>query len=167
MLRAPAEVLYAEELEQLTKEDKHPRPPGWRMSPRAVLTYIIGGKAGAMPITPKYIGHNRLVEIAISTLVTDRSLLLIGEPGTAKSWLSEHLAAAVNGDSTKVVQSTAGTTEEHIRYTWNYALLIARGPRSCGQSTGASEPRGRRPDGGTRGSWCPACRTGWPPAGTA
>lgn len=128
MLRAPAEVLYAEELEQLAKQDKHPRPPGWKLSPRAVATYITGGKAGSLAITPKYIGHKRLVEIAVSTLVTDRSLLLLGEPGTAKSWLSEHLAAAVNGDSTKVVQGTAGTTEEHIRYTWNYAMLIARGP---------------------------------------
>jgi MoxR-like ATPase len=128
ILRAPAEVLYAEEIEQLVKEDKHDRPPGWKMSPRAVLTYICGGKAGSLAITPKYIGHQRLVEIAISTLVTDRALLLLGEPGTAKSWLSEHLSAAINGDSTKVVQGTAGTTEEHIRYTWNYAMLIARGP---------------------------------------
>jgi MoxR-like ATPase len=128
MLRAPAEVLYAEELEQLAKDDKHPRPPGWRMSARAVATYITGGKAGSMTIAPKYIGHRRLVEIAISTLVTDRALLLLGEPGTAKSWLSEHLSAAINGDSTKVVQGTAGTTEEQIRYTWNYAMLIARGP---------------------------------------
>jgi MoxR-like ATPase len=128
MLRAPAEVLYAEEIEVLIKEDKYERPPGWRMSPRAVLTYICGGKAGSKEITPKYIGYPRLVEIAISTLVTDRALLLIGEPGTAKSWLSEHLAAAINGDSTKVVQGTAGTTEEQIRYSWNYAMLIARGP---------------------------------------
>jgi len=128
ILRAPAETLYAEELEALAKDDKYPKPPGWRLSPRAVLTYITGGKAGSMAITPKYIGHRRLVEIAISTLVTDRALLLIGEPGTAKSWLSEHLAAAINGDSTKVVQGTAGTTEEQIRYTWNYAMLIARGP---------------------------------------
>ena len=128
ILRAPAEVLYAEEIEHLCKEDKHPRPPGWKMSPRAVLTYICGGKVGGKEITPKYIGYQRLVEIAISTLVTDRALLLIGEPGTAKSWLSEHLAAAINGDSTKVVQGTAGTTEEHIRYTWNYAMLIAHGP---------------------------------------
>ncbi len=128
MLRAPAEVLYAEEIETLIAEDKHDRPPGWRMSPRAVHTYICGGKAGKLDVTPKYLGHNRLVEIAISTLVTDRALLLIGEPGTAKSWLSEHLAAAINGDSTKVVQGTAGTTEEQIRYTWNYAMLIAHGP---------------------------------------
>ncbi len=128
MLRVPAEVLFAEELEALAKEDKYERPPGWKMSPRAVLTYICGGKAGKLDVTPKYIGHQRLVEIAISTLVTDRSLLLLGEPGTAKSWLSEHLTAAINGDSTKVVQGTAGTTEEQIRYTWNYAMLIAHGP---------------------------------------
>ena len=117
ILRQPAEVLHAEEITTLAKEDKHERPTGWRLSPRAVLTYICGGKCGQMDITPKYIGHQRLVEIAISTLVTDRALLLIGEPGTAKSWLSEHLTAAINGDSTKVVQGTAGTTEEQIRYT--------------------------------------------------
>ena len=127
-LRLPAEVLYAQELDALIKAEKHSVPIGWKMSPRSVLTYICGGKCGKMDITPKYIGHQRLVEIAISTLVTDRALLLVGEPGTAKSWLSEHLAAAVNGDSTKVVQGTAGTTEEQIRYTWNYAMLIARGP---------------------------------------
>ena len=128
MLRAPAEVLYAEEIETLIHEDRFDKPPGWKMSARAVLTYICGGKCGKLDITPKYIGHQRLVEIAISTLVTDRALLLIGEPGTAKSWLSEHLAAAINGDSTLVVQGTAGTTEEQIRYTWNYAMLIAHGP---------------------------------------
>lgn len=127
-LRLPAEELYAEELDALIRAEKHPVPTGWRMSPRSVLTYICGGKAGKKEITPKYIGHKRLVEIAVATLVTDRALLLIGDPGTAKSWLSEHLAAAVTGDSTKVVQGTAGTTEEQIRYTWNYALLIASGP---------------------------------------
>lgn len=127
-LRFPAEVLFAPELDALIAADRYERPPGWRMSPRAVLTYITGGTVGGTKITPKYIGHQRLVEIAISTLVTDRALLLIGEPGTAKSWLSEHLAAAINADSGKVVQGTAGTTEEHVRYTWNYAMLIARGP---------------------------------------
>ena len=128
ILRAPAESLYADEISALIENDKHERPPGWKMSARAVHTYVCGGKAGKLDVTPKYIGHSRLVEIAISTLVTDRALLLIGEPGTAKSWLSEHLAAAINGDSTKVVQGTAGTTEEQIRYTWNYAMLIAHGP---------------------------------------
>src|SRR5688500_887987 len=127
-LRARAEVVLAREIDALAAADRHERPPGWKMSPRAVLTYITGGMVGDVTITPKYIGHQRLVEIAISTLVTDRALLLIGEPGTAKSWLSEHLAAAINADSTKVVQGTAGTTEEQVRYTWNYAMLIARGP---------------------------------------
>lgn len=127
-LRRPAEILYVEEIDALIRAEKHPVPEGWRMSPRSVLTYLCGGKCGKLDITPKYVGHQRLVEIAISTLVTDRALLLIGEPGTAKSWLSEHLAAAINGDSTLVVQGTAGTTEEQIRYTWNYAMLIARGP---------------------------------------
>ena len=127
-LRLPAELLFKEEIDALIAAEKHSIPAGWRMSPRSVLTYISGGKAGKKIITPKYIGHQRLVEIAISTLITDRALLLIGEPGTAKSWLSEHLAAAINGDSTRVVQGTAGTTEEQIRYTWNYAMLIASGP---------------------------------------
>lgn len=128
MLRQPAEVLYAEEIQALIAADRDAKPTGWQMSPRSVLTYIIGGSVGGKTITPKYIGNQRLVEISISTLVTDRALMLIGEPGTAKSWLSEHLAAAITGDSSKVVQGTAGTTEEQIRYTWNYAMLIANGP---------------------------------------
>lgn len=128
MLRLPAEVLFADEINALIAADRGDRPQGWRMSPRAVHTYICGGTCGSMKITPKYIGQPRLVEICIATLVTDRALLLIGEPGTAKSWLSEHLTAAITGDSSKVVQGTAGTTEEQVRYTWNYAMLIARGP---------------------------------------
>ncbi len=126
--RLPAEELFRAEIDALIAAEKHPVPAGWRMSPRSVLTYICGGQAGDTLITPKYIGHQRLVEIAIATLVTDRALLLIGEPGTAKSWLSEHLTAAINGDSTRVIQGTAGTTEEQIRYSWNYAMLIAQGP---------------------------------------
>lgn len=128
VLRLPAEQLFQDEIDALIQAEKDPVPTGWKMSPRSVLKYIVGGKVGTTEITPKYIGHQRLVEIAISTLVTDRALLLIGEPGTAKSWLSEHLTAAINGDSTKVIQGTAGTTEEQIRYSWNYAMLIANGP---------------------------------------
>ncbi len=126
--RLPAEQLFQNEIDALIAAEKDPIPTGWRMSPKSVLTYICGGKVGGVEITPKYIGNRRLVEICIATLVTDRALLLIEEPGTAKSWLSEHLAAAINGDSTKVVQGTAGTTEEQIRYSWNYAMLIAKGP---------------------------------------
>lgn len=128
ILRLPVEQLFQKEIDALIAAEKNPIPTGWKMSPQSVKTYICGGKVGKTEITPKYIGHERLVEIAISTLVTDRALLLIGEPGTAKSWLSEHLTAAINGDSTKVIQGTAGTTEEQIKYSWNYAMLIAQGP---------------------------------------
>lgn len=127
--RELAEQAYADELSALARADRRPRPPNWRLSPWAVSTYILGGTLDdGLIITPKYIGSPRLIEIAIATLTTDRALLLIGVPGTGKTWLSEHLAAAVSGDSTLLVQGTAGTSEEVIRYGWNYASLIARGP---------------------------------------
>jgi MoxR-like ATPase len=128
VLRLPAERLYAKELEALAQEDKEEKPAGWRLSPKAALKFIVGGKAAGVEVTAKYIGNKRLAEMAIATLLTDRALLLVGEPGTAKSWLSENLAAAVYGDSTKVIQGTAGTSEEQIRYSWNYAMLLAEGP---------------------------------------
>ncbi len=56
--------------------------------------------------------------------------MLVGDPGTGKSWLSEHLAAAISGNSTLVIQGTAGTTEEHVKYSWNIARVIAEGPRT-------------------------------------
>ncbi|MBX3229415.1 MAG: AAA family ATPase [Labilithrix sp.] len=128
VLRQQAELLFAAELAALEKNDKGARPEGWRMSPKAVETYILGGEVAGTKITPKYVGNQRLVQIAITSLATDRALLLVGEPGTAKSWLSEHLTAAISGDSLLLVQGTAGTTEEQIRYSWNYALLLAEGP---------------------------------------
>jgi len=126
VLRAHAEDQFVAELVALAKADDRPRPPGWRLSPHAVVTYLLGDvEAG---ITPKYIGPRRLIEVAVATLATDRALLLIGVPGTAKTWVSEHLAAAISGDSTLLVQGTAGTPEEAIRYGWNYARLLAEGP---------------------------------------
>ncbi|MFC4531669.1 ATP-binding protein [Sphaerisporangium dianthi] len=125
VLRPHAEDLYADELAILSKSDERPRPPGWRLSPWAVTTYLLGD---GREITPKYIGPRRIVEVAVATLATDRALLLLGVPGTAKTWLSEHLAAAISGDSTLLVQGTAGTAEEAIRYGWNYARLLAEGP---------------------------------------
>ena len=105
------------------------KPAGWRLSPQAVLTYLLGGKAGdGTVISPKYVGSRRLMETAVATLATDRALLLLGVPGTAKSWVSEHLAAAIMGDSTMIMQCTAGTDENQIRYGWNYAQLLAKGP---------------------------------------
>jgi len=128
-LRAHAEDAFADELAALAAVDDRPRPPRWRLSPWAVATYLLGGELDdGTTITPKYVGSRRLVEIAIASLATDRALLLLGVPGTAKTWVSEHLAAAVSGDSTLVVQGTAGTPEESLRYGWNYARLLAEGP---------------------------------------
>jgi MoxR-like ATPase len=129
LLRAHAENQYADELRALAEHDSRARPPSWKLSPWAVAIYVLGGTLpGGVTISPKYIGNRRLIEIAIATLATDRALLLIGLPGTAKSWLSEHLAAAISGDSTMLIQGTAGTAEEAIRYGWNYARLLADGP---------------------------------------
>jgi MoxR-like ATPase len=129
VLRPHAEQEYAAELAALAAADDRERPPGWRLSPWAVTTYLLGGSAGdGTVITPKYVGSRRLIEVAVATLATDRALLLLGVPGTAKTWLSEHLAAAISGDSTLMVQGTAGTAEEAVRYGWNYARLIAQGP---------------------------------------
>jgi MoxR-like ATPase len=132
LLREHAEQQYAEELQALARQDRRTRPPNWRLSPWAVATYILGGRLDdGFVVSPKYIGSRRLIEIAIATLATDRGLLLLGLPGVAKSWVSEHLAAAVAGDSTMLVQGTAGTSEESIRYGWNYARLLADGPSTA------------------------------------
>ena len=129
LLREHAEQQFAEELEELGKVDKKYCPPNWKLSPWAVMTYLMGGKLDSgFEVSPKYIGDRRVIEIAIATLTTDRGLLLIGVPGTGKSWVSEHLAAAISGDSKLLIQGTAGTSEEAIRYGWNYAKLLADGP---------------------------------------
>ncbi len=129
ILRAHAEHQFAEELHELHINDSRPRPVNWYLSPWAVATYVLGGTLdNGYKIEPKYIGNGRLIEIAIATLTTDRALLLLGIPGTGKTWVSEHLAAAISGDSTLLVQGTAGTAEEAIRFGWNYASLIANGP---------------------------------------
>jgi MoxR-like ATPase len=129
IIRAYAEDRYAEELSEIRKSDNAKRPENWLMSPQAVVTYLVGGTLpNKFVVMPKYIGSRRLMEIAVATLVTDRALLLYGLPGTAKSWVSEHISAAVSGNSTLLIQGTAGAGEETIRYGWNYARLIAEGP---------------------------------------
>ena len=129
VLREHVEEQFAEELQELAKSDTRARPPNWKLSPWAVADYLLGCELGnGFRVMPKYIGSRRLVETAVATLATDRALLLLGVPGTAKTWVSEHLAAAVSGDSTLVVQGTAGTGEESIRYGWNYARLLTEGP---------------------------------------
>ncbi|MCU0494796.1 MAG: AAA family ATPase [Chloroflexaceae bacterium] len=125
--RPAAEALYADELSRLASADGDaPRPEGWRLTPRSVLDFVLGHAANG--ISPKFVGSRSLLERCVVALATSRGLMLIGEPGTAKSYLSELLAAAISGDSTLIIQGSAGTTEDAIKYSWNYALLLAEGP---------------------------------------
>ena len=127
--RQHAEQQFAEELAALAAADDRARPPNWKLSPWAVRTYLLGGKlADGFEIKPKYIGNARLIEIAVATLATDRALLLLRRAGHRQDLGREHLAAAICGDSTLLVQGTAGTDENAIRYGWNYARLLAEGP---------------------------------------
>jgi MoxR-like ATPase len=124
--RPPAETTYADEIKKLAASDDAPKPPGWKLSPRAVRTFILGDANKG--VRRKFVGNPSLVDRAMVALATGRGLMLVGEPGTAKSLLSELLAAAVSGCSTHTIQGSAGTTEDHIKYSWNYALLLAEGP---------------------------------------
>ena len=139
----PAEERFAQELAFLKAFDSSARPDGWILSPQAVVTFVCGSRgetlrlpkgsdAGNVPeslvISEKFVGERSLVERCVVTLAGERGLLLVGEPGTAKSMLSELLSAGVSGTSALTIQGTAGTSEEHLRYSWNYALLLAQGP---------------------------------------
>lgn len=149
MLRQPAEVKYKEELDYLASTDKGNKPFSWRLSPQMVRTFVLGSTPSQKldrTIDQKWYGDPAIVERAIVTLASDRGLLLIGDPGTGKSWLAELLAAAICGNSTYVVQGTAGTTEDQIKYSWNVAMVIASGqsrdslipsPIMTGMQTGA------------------------------
>ena len=128
-LRPAAEERWADELAALAAADAKSGaeiPRGWRLSPRSVRTFIVGDED--LGITRKFYGDDPLIDRAIVTLLGRQGLMLVGEPGTAKSMLSELLAAAICGTSTLTIQGSAGTTEDHVRYSWNYALLIAEGP---------------------------------------
>ena len=133
-IKPPVEIRYREELEELKNTDEGKRPENWQMSPRAVRTFILGSQRPIVHegkeyiIGKKYFGNDALVERCIVTLAGNRGLMLVGEPGTAKTMLSELLSAAISGVSTNTIQGTAGTTEDMIKYSWNYALLLAKGP---------------------------------------
>ncbi|MGS2722443.1 ATP-binding protein [Porticoccus sp. GXU_MW_L64] len=135
VIKQSAELLYKDELDRLRQEDSGDCPPGWQLSGQAVCSFILGDKK--LGITQKFYGDDALVERAVVTLMGHQSLLLVGEPGTAKSLLSELLGAAISGDSQKIIQGTAGTTEDHIKYSWNYALLLAQGPNEQSLIPGA------------------------------
>lgn len=137
-LQEPAEFRFAEELQALAASDRDERPPGWKLSPKAVRTFIVGSLPRSqdarqeggpeIPISKKFHGEAAMIDRSIVTLMSNRGLLLVGEPGTAKSMLSELLAAAISGSSALTIQGTAGTSEDQIKYSWNYALLLAEGP---------------------------------------
>lgn len=134
IVKAPVEVVYEKELAALAAADSFRKPENWKLSPQMVRTFILGAKEAfsldgeQVVITKKYYGNDALIERAIITLAGNRGLMLVGEPGTAKTMLSELLSAAICGSSTNTVQGTAGTTEDMIKYSWNYALLISDGP---------------------------------------
>ncbi len=132
-LKPPIELRYGEELAALCATDTGQKPENWKLSPKAVRTFILGGTVTQpngkhITISRKFYGNDALVERSIITLAGNRGLMLVGEPGTAKTMLSELLSAAICGTSTNTVQGTAGTTEDMIKYSWNYALLLSKGP---------------------------------------
>jgi MoxR-like ATPase len=124
--RPPAEVRFADELTRLREQDTAPRPPGWALSLDAARRFVVGD--AKLNVRNKFVGDPSLVDRALVTLATNRGLILVGEPGTAKSLLSELIATAVSGVSTLTIQGGAATTEDQIRYSWNYAMLVAEGP---------------------------------------
>jgi len=139
IIKPPMEVIYKEELDALLQNDKYPKPDFFKLSPKMVKMFILGSngkslkyKAGKKEkeiiIEQKYFGNDSLIERAIITLTGNRGLMLIGEPGTAKTMLSELLTAAISGDSKNTIQGTAGITENSIKYSWNYSLLLSKGP---------------------------------------
>ena len=130
LLRAPAETKYADELDWLESIDTGRKPFHWRLSPKMIRVFVLGSQPSDgldRVVEQKWFGDPGIVERAVVTLMSDRGLLLIGDPGTGKSWLAELLAAAVCRNSTQVVQGTAGTTEDHIKYSWNISQVIANG----------------------------------------
>lgn len=124
--RPPAEVAFAGELDRLAGWDPGPVPPGWRLSPPALERFILGDRE--LDISRKVVVPRALITRLIIALATHRGAMLVGVPGTAKSWLSELLAAGISGDSTLTVQGGAVSDVNQLLYSWNQALLKAHGP---------------------------------------
>ncbi|WP_303289185.1 AAA family ATPase [Marinobacter sp. SS5-14b] len=124
--REPAEVTYRHELDKLMSTDPGPIPPGWKLSPRGVEKFLLGDEK--LGIERKFVADRAMVVRIIISLCTSRGCLLVGEPGTAKSWLSELLAAAISGDSTLALQGGAISQVSQLLYSWNESILRNEGP---------------------------------------
>lgn len=124
--KLPVEKIYEDEIKKLVKNETESCPVGWQMSPKSVRKFILGDEE--LNISKKIYGNDKVVERSIVTLATNRGLLLIGVPGTAKTMLSELLSAAICNSSLNTIQGNAGTSEADLKYSWNYALLISNGP---------------------------------------
>ena len=143
------ETILRDELQFLAHHDRGARPPGWLLTPRSVVTFLLGSAGETLRlaqadtaeddevpddiprelcITGKLVAERALVEQCVVTLAGPRALLLMGAPGTGKSLAAELLAAAVSKTSALVVQGATGTTVEQIRYGWHLGAVLSRGP---------------------------------------
>ncbi len=112
--RLPAESCYAGEIDALHRQRRPIPSPPLAYVPRSGASPTHAGERRGIPSSPPSTsGHQRLVEIP-SPPGHRPALLLIGSRAPQKLAF-EHLTAAINGDSTRVIQGTASTTEEQIR----------------------------------------------------
>lgn len=98
----PPEVRYATELAKLAAEPG-PRPPGWRLTPSAVVAFVCGDER--LEISRKFVGDVSLVErcvitlaeaVAISGAFPVRLARLCRAPWTwplSVGWLHRHVAS--------------------------------------------------------------------------
>ena len=123
--RLPAEKRFADELHKLAELDGGEVPPGWMLSPRAVEAFIAGDPA--LSISRKFVAREGVLRRIIVALLSGRGSFMVGPPGTAKSWLSELLAASVSGDSTLVIQGSSVSDIGQLLYGWDQSRLATLG----------------------------------------
>ena len=81
--RPAAEVLYADELNRLAEADA--ARPTARLAALAAGVLSSSWATRRSGIAPKFVGRRAMLERCVVALATNRGLMLIGEPGTAKS----------------------------------------------------------------------------------